>query len=137
MMNSAPKEDDTTLEQVLERSRSADGLTRVNAIPELGRFIDDQRAQRRLRELLDDDVVTMQVDAAEVLVRFGGTAGLLTVLEELGRRHNDPDVDYIAYRLYELDASGEFPVIDNTVAVRGDLSPAGAIGFEDLKRLKG
>lgn len=128
---------ETDLLRFLGNSMSDDNMTRINSIPELGRFMDDERAQRRIREMLNDEVVTMQVDAAEVLVRCGGTAGLLSVLEELGRRHNEPDVDYIAYRLYELDASGEFPVIDNATAIQRELSPNGSVGFQDLKRLRG
>ncbi|WP_378737133.1 hypothetical protein [Nocardia brasiliensis] len=127
-----------TLSKILADSRSGDNMTRVNAIPELGRYVDYRSARERLEEImLNDEIVTMRVDAAEQLARCGGERGLLAVLNELGRRHNEPDVDYIAYCLYELDASGELPIIDIITAVQGDLSSDGSVGFEDLKRLRG
>ncbi|WP_454200057.1 hypothetical protein [Nocardia sp. Marseille-Q1738] len=125
------------LEEVLARSRSSDGMTRVNAIPELGEFIDDVRARNRLKEMLDDEVVTMEVDAAEVLTRKGGVDGILAVLEELGRRRDDPDADYMAYKLYELDASGELPVIDIVESSVNQLSPNASVGLRNLKALRG
>ncbi|MEV0110832.1 hypothetical protein AB0H42_31505 [Nocardia sp. NPDC050799] len=59
-----------------------------------------------LIELLDDEIINVEVDAAEVLVRHGGTEGLPGVLENLGRRGDDGgNSDYIADRLNALDAS--------------------------------
>ncbi|MBF6181955.1 hypothetical protein [Nocardia otitidiscaviarum] len=49
--------------------------------------------------------VTAEFDAAEALARRGGTDGLLAVLENLGRRGDNGDSDYIAYRLTELNAT--------------------------------
>lgn len=126
-----------TLEDALSNSRSSDGLTRDAAIFELANFIREERAVRRLHEMLDDDIVTMQVDAADVLARLGGMKGLVLVLEEIGRRRDDPDADYIANRLYELDASGEVEILEMVEPVSGDLSPDGSVGFRQLKRLRG
>lgn len=125
------------LEAALFRSRSSDGLTRNRAIAELGEFIRDKKAIARLQELLDDDIVTMQVDAADVLARLGGIQGLFLVLDEIGRRRNDPDADYIANRLYELDASGEMEILAMVNPLRDQLSPDGVIGFRQLKTLRG
>lgn len=84
---------DTSLPTVLARSESKDNATRIAAIPDLGQHIDAPTARRRLKEIMTDDkVVTMRVDAAEQLVRHGGQSGLLAILDELGRRQDDPDV---------------------------------------------
>ncbi|MEU6831030.1 hypothetical protein ABZ894_20465 [Nocardia beijingensis] len=82
--------------------------------------------------MLDDDVVTIQIEDAEALVRYGGQQGLLSVLEELGRR-DDGDVDYIAYRLSDLDNLGEFPVLETaSLLVESDISPNVHRGLKDL-----
>ncbi|MBH0777019.1 hypothetical protein [Nocardia bovistercoris] len=128
--------DNSRLEAVLARSRSGDGLTRVNAIPELGDFMDDVRARDRLTELLDDEIVTMEVDAAEVLARKGGATGILAVLEVLGRRRDDPDADYMAYRLNELDAGGEVPVVEIVESSGRELSDNAAMALRNLKALR-
>ncbi|MFC6011324.1 hypothetical protein [Nocardia lasii] len=120
------------LDDALTRSRSEDGSTRVNAIPDLGLMISEPEARARLVEMLDDDIVTMEVDAAEALVRHGGDAGLAAVLDVLGRRRDDPDADYIAYRLCELDASGEQPIMDIAESIRGHLSENAVAGLDDL-----
>ncbi|WP_433683297.1 hypothetical protein [Nocardia sp. CA-119907] len=132
-----PAAGNSRLEDILARSRSSDGLTRVNAIPELGDFVDDVRARDRLTELLDDEVVTMEVDAAEVLARKGGAAGIVAVLEVLGRRCDDPDADYIAYRLNELDAGGEVPVVEIVESSGREMSDNAAVALRNLKALRG
>ncbi|WP_174188010.1 hypothetical protein [Nocardia barduliensis] len=54
---------------------------RIEAIPDLGRNIRFSSARQRLQEaMLDDEIVTIRVDAAEQLVRTGGEDGLLAVL---------------------------------------------------------
>lgn len=130
-------EHSTSLDAALSRSMSADGLTRDKAIFELADFIDDERVVERLREMLDDDIVTMQVDAADVLARRAGVKGLMLVLDEIGRRRDDPDADYIANRLYELDAGGDIAILDSIESVQSDLSDDARIGFRQLKVLRG
>ncbi|MET7770009.1 hypothetical protein [Nocardia sp. NPDC005366] len=131
-----PPSERSRLEDILVRSRSSDGLTRVNAIPELGDFMHDVKARDRLTELLDDEIVTMEVDAAEVLARKGGATGILAVLEVLGRRRDDPDADYMAYRLNELDAGGEVPVVEIVESSGRELSDNAAVALRNLKALR-
>lgn len=125
------------LEFALSNSRSLEGLTRHAAIRELANFIQEDSATGRLHEMLDDEIVTIQVDAADVLARLGGVKGLLIVLDEIGRRCDDPDADYIANRLYELGASGDVEILEIIEPVVGQLSGNGAVGFRQLKRLRG
>lgn len=132
-----PEKNPVSLETALLNSRSPDGLTRDAAIYELANYIQDDRAVRRLQEMLDDEIVTMQVDSADVLARLGGLKGLFLVLDEIGRRRDDPDADYIANRLYELDASGDVEILEMIEPVAGELSDDGLVGFQQLKRLRG
>ncbi|WP_280422673.1 hypothetical protein [Nocardia carnea] len=132
-----PDEHSTALDAALSRSLSADGMTRDNAIFELADFIEDERAIERLREMLDDDIITMQVDAADVLARRAGVKGLMLVLDEIGRRRDDPDADYIANRLYELDAGGDIPILELIEPRQLELSEDARIGFRQLKVLRG
>ncbi|MGW6331421.1 hypothetical protein [Nocardia rhamnosiphila] len=132
-----PDKTPVSLESALSNSRSPDGLTRDSAIYELANFIHEDSAVRRLHEMLDDEIVTMQVDSADVLARLGGLKGLFLVLDEIGRRRDDPDADYIANRLYELDASGEVEILAMIEPVAADLSENGSVGFQQLKRLRG
>ncbi|MFI6314930.1 hypothetical protein ACIBEK_32890 [Nocardia fusca] len=127
----------SALEFALSNSRSPDGLTRDAAIYELANFVQEDSAVRRLHEMLDDEIVTMQVDAADVLARLGGVKCLFIVLDEIGRRRDDPDADYIANRLYELDASGNVEILEIIEPVVGQLSGNGAVGFRQLKMLRG
>ncbi|MGW5376808.1 HEAT repeat domain-containing protein [Nocardia sp. NPDC003999] len=130
-------EADTELSSILARSRSSDNAVRIEAIADLGRNIRSSSARERLQEMMvDDEIVTMRVDAAEQLVRTGGDDGLLAVLTELGRRRNDPDIDYTAYMLSELENFGEFPVLRNALAIdRSRLSPDAKIGLSNLREL--
>lgn len=124
------------LDEILERSQSADALVRDDAIYRLADFISDGRAITRLHEMLDDECVTMRADAAEVLAKHGGVDGLLLVMEKLGERSRDPDADYIAYKLYELDASGEMEVVDTIESSKRDLSEVDSTTFENFKELR-
>ncbi|WP_330181773.1 HEAT repeat domain-containing protein [Nocardia sp. NBC_01503] len=126
------------LEAALDASRSSDAMIRVAAIIELGDYIEHPEARKRLEELMDDDIVTIEVDAAEVLVKVGGPSGLLSVLDVLGRREDDPDVDYIAYMLQNLDSGGELPVLAIASSIDDDrLSAAARTGLANLRRLMG
>ncbi|MGQ4597217.1 hypothetical protein [Nocardia sp. R6R-6] len=62
--------------------------------------------------MLDDEDTAVEQEAAEVLVRQGGRDGLLAVLSVLGRRSDDPDADYIACRLRELQIFEEIPILE-------------------------
>jgi hypothetical protein len=120
----------SALEVALMKSRSSECLSRDSAIYELTSFIQEDSAIRRLHEMQDHDIVTMQVDAADVLARLGGVKGLFLVLDEIGRRRGDPDADYMANRLYELDASGDVEILAIIEPVIGQLSSNGAVGFQ-------
>lgn len=97
----------------LTRSTDTDAGVRLDAIVELGEYAHLPEVRSRLIELLDDEIINVEVDAAEALVRHGGTEGLLGVLENLGRRGDDGgDSDYIANRLNALEASGAVPVFE-------------------------
>ncbi|MFF0491366.1 HEAT repeat domain-containing protein [Nocardia sp. NPDC004068] len=128
-----------TLPEALEMSADPAWSTRVTAAEQLGRFIDDPAARHRLEELLrDPGDVAVQVAAAEVLTRGGGTKGVLAVLEEVGRRADDPDADYIAYKLYELEGMGEYPVLATASAIDpADITPNSRVGIANVKRLLG
>ncbi|PSR66824.1 hypothetical protein C8258_18250 [Nocardia sp. MDA0666] len=113
-------------------------FVRLDALPRLAERLDNQDVRRRVEEMLGDDVVTVEVDAADILVRQGGEAGLLAVLTEMGRRTDDPDVDYIANRLYEMDAGGELPVLTMAAAIDSEKMTSNArIGLENLRQLRG
>ncbi|GGL27953.1 hypothetical protein [Nocardia jinanensis] len=129
-----PENDSTALETALSNSRSPDGLTRDAAIFELANFIHEDSAVRRLHEMLDEDIVTMQVDASDVLARLGGVKGLFLVLDEIGRRRDDPDADYIANWLYELDAGGDVEILEMIDPVSGELSNNGISATEKVAR---
>ncbi|WP_280296346.1 hypothetical protein [Nocardia abscessus] len=128
---------DAELSSILARSRSSDNATRIETIPDLGRRIQSSSARERLQEIMiDDEIVTMRVDAAEQLVRAGGEDGLLAVLTELGRRRSDPDIDYTAYMLSELDNFGEFPVLRTALSIdQSRLSPDAKVGLSNLREL--
>jgi hypothetical protein len=130
-------EAETALSSILARSRSSVNSIRIEAIPDLGRNIQFSSARERLKEMMiDDEIVTMRVDAAEQLVRTGGEEGLLAVLTELGRRRNDPDIDYTAYMLSELDNFGDFPVLRNALSIdQSRLSPDAKVGLSNLRQL--
>ncbi|MGN2636733.1 hypothetical protein ACTD5D_11170 [Nocardia takedensis] len=107
-------------ESAVARSKDGDTGARVASVPELAQWIDQPVVLDRLTEMLRDQNVTVMVDAAEALARSGGPAGIRAVLEEIGRSADDPDVDYIMYKLEELEALGEVPVL----AVARSLDPA-------------
>jgi len=109
---SGDSESGTAVEAVVARSRDSDTGIRVAAVQELARLIDQPAALDRLTDMLRDQNVTVMVDAADVLARKGGGAGIRAILEEIGRSEDDADVDYIMYKLEELEALGEVPILD-------------------------
>ncbi|MFD3508510.1 hypothetical protein [Nocardia sp. NPDC058666] len=121
----------------LSRSRSSDAATRIYSIPDLAKLVDDDRVWVRLGELLDDEIVTTEIDAARVLSASRELDGILVVLEELGRRADDPDADYMAYVLYELEASGEGPFMASLAASGNSMTDNQLSALEDLKVLLG
>ncbi|UAK33193.1 HEAT repeat domain-containing protein [Nocardia asteroides] len=94
-------------------SYSADWKVRACAATELGRMLPSEQVIERLAELLGDDDMAVELEATEVLARFGGRAGLVAILGELGKRLDDPDSDYIAYRLQELQINDRVPILQN------------------------
>ncbi|WP_157128798.1 hypothetical protein [Nocardia amamiensis] len=125
------------LSTILALSKSDNNATRIDAIPDLGRNIKSSIARERLEEMMaNDNIVTVRVDSAEQLVRYGGEDGLLAVLTELGRRCDDPDIDYTAYMLSELDNFDEFPVLSNALSIdRSKLSADAETGLRNLREL--
>ncbi|WP_378737131.1 HEAT repeat domain-containing protein [Nocardia brasiliensis] len=96
--------------EVFDRSQSPEWEVRRDAAKALGQLLPAVKALGRLSELLDDDDVAVEQEAAEALIRYGGRDGLLAVLEALGRRAEDPDADYLAHRLRELEIFDGIPV---------------------------
>lgn len=127
------------LETALERSGSAHWETRVDAAGQLGTLIEMRAARTKLAEMLGDaGDIAVQVEAAEVLVRHGGAAGLVAVLDELARRGDDPQSDYLAYRIAELERSGDARVLDLVSVIdRAELSAGAGIALRDLLVLIG
>ncbi|MEU1547963.1 HEAT repeat domain-containing protein [Nocardia sp. NPDC005745] len=102
------------LGRVLGDSYSADWKVREGAATELGKLLPSEQVIERLAELLGDDDMAVELEAAEVLARFGGRAGLVAILGELGRRVDDPDSDYIVYRLQELQINDLIPILQDS-----------------------
>lgn len=129
---------DSKLAADLSLSMSPDWADRVRAAEGLGALVDLPQARSRLEELLHDEGdIGVQVAAAEALTRQGGWQGLVAVLGELGRR-DDSDVDYIGYKLAELEESGEFPVLETASTIAPDrMSPAAFQGLRNLRKLIG
>ncbi|MBF6205758.1 HEAT repeat domain-containing protein [Nocardia sputi] len=131
-------EPQAAVEVIVARSRDLDTGTRVASVQELAKWIDQPAALNRLTEMLHDQNVTVMVDAAEVLARRGGAAGIRGILEEIGRSGDDADVDYVMYKLEELEALGEAPILD--VARSFDASRESAnfrAGLSEVERYMG
>ncbi|MFF2556983.1 hypothetical protein ACFVUS_38685 [Nocardia sp. NPDC058058] len=127
------------LAAALEHAISPDWAVRATAAHELGAIIELSAARSRLAEMLGDvGDIAVQVEAAEVLVRHGGAAGLISVLDELGRRGDDPQSDYLAYRIAELEQSGDVRVLDLVAVIdRAELSAEAAVALRELLVLIG
>ncbi|MEU6188380.1 HEAT repeat domain-containing protein [Nocardia sp. NPDC047038] len=126
------------LARVLADSHSADWKVREGAATELGKMLPSEQVIQRLSELLGDDDMAVELEATEVLARFGGRAGLVAILGELGRRVDDPDSDYIAYRLQELQTNDGLPILQNSRKVM-DQSPSHEVseGINQIEQLFG
>lgn len=127
------------LRVLLDSSYSPNWHKRVDAAEKLGELVDEPVARARLTELLHDaGDVAVQTAAADALTKRGGAAGLLAVLEEIGRRSDDADVDYIAYLLYGMEAAGEYPVLDIASKIDSkSMTDDARIGLASIKRLLG
>ncbi|MGW4716104.1 HEAT repeat domain-containing protein [Nocardia sp. NPDC004260] len=126
------------LARVLADSHSADWKVREGAATELGKMLPSEQVIQRLSELLGDDDMAVELEATETLARFGGRAGLLAILGELGRRVDDPDSDYIAYRLRELQINGRIPILQDSRKIM-NLSPSSEVseGINQIEQLFG
>jgi HEAT repeat protein len=123
---------------VLADSHSADWKVREGAAAELGKLLPSEQVIERLAELLGDDDMAVELEATEVLVRFGGRTGLVAILGELGRRVDDPDSDYIAYRLQELQANDRIPILQNSREISTQSpSPEVSEGINQIEELFG
>ncbi|UGT63167.1 HEAT repeat domain-containing protein [Nocardia asteroides] len=120
-----------------EELNSPDWAVRRDAAQALGALLPATDALVALTALLNDDNIAVQQEAAEALARFGGRAGLAAVLEELGRRAEDGDADYIAYRLRELQIFEELPVLGTVRGMLATLTADGRSGLEQLEQLFG
>ncbi|WP_139347787.1 hypothetical protein [Nocardia donostiensis] len=122
------------LKSAFDKSRDPDVGERIAAVRMLADHITEPVARQRLGEMLDDDNIAVFVEAAEVLVTWRGEQGLIAVLSELGRRAGDADLDYIVYKLQELQGSGEAPVLRRARALNlGELPSEVAAGVEYLE----
>lgn len=126
------------LARVLADSRSADWKVREGAATELGKLLPSEQVIERLAELLGDDDMAVELEATEVLARFGGRAGLVAILRVLGRRIDDPDSDYIAYRLQELQTNDLIPILQNSreILIQSP-SPEVSEGINQIEQLFG
>ncbi|MFC8530322.1 HEAT repeat domain-containing protein [Nocardia sp. NPDC057227] len=120
-----------------EDSNSPDWAVRRDAARALGALLPAVDALATLTALLGDDDIAVQQEAAESLARFGGRAGLVAVLEELGRRAEDGDADYMAYRLRELQIFEEQPILETARGMPAALTADGLSGLEQLEQLFG
>ncbi|MEV6323051.1 HEAT repeat domain-containing protein [Nocardia sp. NPDC051787] len=126
------------LTQALADSRSVDWKVRESAAIELGRLLPSDEAMNRLAELLGDENMAVELEATEVLARFGGHAGLVAILGELGRRVDDPDSDYIAYRLQELQTNDQLPILQNAREILSQSPPSDVSeGINQIEQLFG
>ncbi|WP_280366306.1 HEAT repeat domain-containing protein [Nocardia wallacei] len=132
------KDSDTAPTEALEMSEDESWSLRVEATELLGRVIEKAKARGLLEQMLDDPDIAVQTAAAEVLTRQGGADGLLAVLKELGRRAQDPDADYIAYKLYWLEGMGEYPVLETASTIEpAEMTAEARAGLTDVRRLLG
>ncbi len=124
--------------QALADSRSLAWKARAGAAVELGRLLPCDEAINRLAELLGDEDMAVELEATEVLARFGGQAGMVAILGELGRRVDDPDSDYIAYRLQELQTNNRFPILQNAREILNQSPPSDVSeGINQIEQLFG
>ncbi|MGW4327512.1 HEAT repeat domain-containing protein [Nocardia sp. NPDC004573] len=126
------------LARVLADSHSTDWKVREGAATELGKMLPSEQVIQRLSELLGDDDMAVELEATEKLARFGGRAGLVAILGELGRRVDDPDSDYIAYRLRELQINDRIPILQDSRKIM-NLSPSSEVseGINQIEQLFG
>lgn len=136
-MNNLNRND--ALRTALTRSNDSNAGVRLDAIVELIDYIDDGRAFQRLVDMLDDDIINVEEDAAEALARHGGTAGILAVLENLGRRGDDGgDSDYVANRMDFLDNSRTVRIFELFSTLdENKLSENQILGIQDMLALRG
>ncbi|WP_280335421.1 HEAT repeat domain-containing protein [Nocardia wallacei] len=119
---------------VIEESRSPDWEVRRDAVRGLGLLLPAIEPLNRLVALLDDDNIAVEQEAAEALVRHGGRDGLRSVFEVLGRRRDDPDADYIAYRLRELQIFESVPIMERAREIAN--SSAGELALDGIRQLE-
>lgn len=126
------------LQSILLQSQSDDWSARERSAVDLASFLPDPVAFDRLTALLSDPDIAVQVEASGSLVRVGGVRGLRSVLDELGRRVDDPDADHIAYKLQELQGLEDVQVLElaRKIAVE---SPSDAVrsGIAEIEKLFG
>ncbi|MGW6421394.1 HEAT repeat domain-containing protein [Nocardia sp. NPDC055053] len=115
---------------------SPDWEKRKDSCTALGQLLPAPDAFVTLTKMLDDPDTAVEQEAAEALARFGGTDGLLAVLEVLGRRAEDGDSDYIAYRLRELHIFEQLPILQlSRKALEMSSSPYARDGLKQLESL--
>lgn len=121
-----------------EKSSAPEWNVRHDATWLLGDLLPDAEALRTLTALLDDGDTAVAQEAAEVLVRWDGTEGLLAVLANLGARVDNPDADYIAYRLRELQLFDHIPIPQSARAT-ADSYPSWPVheGIQQLEEVFG
>ncbi|MBH0781560.1 HEAT repeat domain-containing protein [Nocardia bovistercoris] len=125
----------------MERNRIREGLNsrewevRCTAARALGTLLPDREALSDLTALLHDEDTAVQQESAESLSRHGGRAGLAIVLTELGRRAEDSDADYIAYRLRDLQIFEQVPIPCTAREMKAELTVEARAGLDQLEDL--
>lgn len=117
----------------VEDSGSPDWEVRRDAARALGLLLPANEPLFRLVALLDDGNIAVEQEAAEALARHGGQDGLRSIFEVLGRRRDDPDADYIAYRLRELQVFERVPIMKRAREIANN--PAGDLTLDGIRQL--
>lgn len=100
----------SALAALLDGTHDSDPLMRGVAMEELGDFGSDPLVVGRLAELLDADTIETVVLAAEILLRRCGVCGLEVVMDELVRRKDDGQMDYIWEKMSEVQETQSIDV---------------------------
>lgn len=93
------------IDELLSNTFDPDPLVQWAAMDQLGDFGPDPLVVARLSELLDADVIETGVLAAEILLRRAGIRGLEAVMDELVRRKDDGQIDYLWFKMSEVQAT--------------------------------
>ena len=123
-------------DNLIRTSRSPDWSVKEQAYLDMSGHLSNPNVVRRITALLDDPDIAVQVTAADVLARRGGTPGLSAVLDTLGQRIDDPDADHIAYKLQELQRLEEPTILEHARSILTETrSDAVRLGVAEIEKL--